>query len=816
MSQESMPEPTTTKPQSNPDHSKGPAKDDDIPKSMVEDVPREQILIRAFNKHLDGAEPAQGEDTKTAAQGEEEGGKLNKKLEKLKKNWKQLGSDDQQTVKTDEENLRKEGKKIVELVTKLGTRERLAEANDLSEAKSVEEAVSRALSSGAADGITEIVKQAKGVITSDSAKRTLKAKSAQLLVATDRALSDGAAVDKLGNLTNKGIDHISTLAEEGKIKEKSDVVLKKASKILDEIAEGKGLSAEELKKWTSFISKSDSDKKEALASDPNLAAMLEKANSLLKHDATVNFLKDKKGGISDGASMIMDKAQQLLANKKSQATVKKWAASGLNLLRTATAERVWRINDGFKFHVRSEPTVSGKKKNGIVLRSGDAFTVSEVRKDESGQTFLKLADGRGWVFTDHPKEGDNRKLVSEVKMVASPDCKDKDGNAVVSAQKNIAHRGKQLLDITGKRYLGKSADDILSHGSRIVKNKRARDAFLREIKDASVEFMLSYLPTMQIGPIEGEKENTQYKLWDIDLSGFKILSEHVSVQFDDKKMQLQVIATQLSCKMKKLGWQYKQLKFPYLSGKGRADAVTTNAKFLFVVAIEFITKEEAARRKVEMELREKKRKEEKLKRQPPKGFKTAGRTIKMVPEAKDEDVSKSSSAEQASAESNGDHQQETDKEQEGKKEDLILQVTLKEKKMVMRDLKLEFDTGGGMSTWVYNKGASIFKESIRSYVEKHLNKSLDSYSSLILDLCNKYAQQYYLMLYNILIAAKKGAKKSKLSSKLKPNEAGDTDVKDAEEVKEKDAEDMKEKDAEDVKDAEDGGKEPLPVATNSS
>eukprot|EP00954_Amorphochlora_amoebiformis_P030150 1394224-Amorphochlora_amoeboformis.AAC.1 len=67
-----------------------------------------------------------------------------------------------------------------------------------------------------------------------------------------------------------------------------------------------------------------------------------------------------------------------------------------------------------------------------------------------------------------------------------------------------------------------------------------------------------------------------------------------------------------------------------------------------------------------------------------------------------------------------------------------------------------------MTSWFYNKVASIFKDSIRSYVESHLNVSLDSYSMLILDLCNKYAQQYYHTLLQIVMAARKGAEDSKL------------------------------------------------------
>jgi len=345
-----------------------------------------------------------------------------------------------------------------------------------------------------------------------------------------------------------------------------------------------------------------------------------------------------------------------------------------------------------------------------------------------------------------------------------------------------------------------------------MENKKARNKFLREIKDASVEFLLSYLPTMEIKPIKGEKDGVEYKLWDIDLSGFKIVSDHVSVDFDEQNMELLVTARKLSCQMRNLGWHYKQLKFPYFSGKGKADADMKDAVFCFRATIEFITKEEADKRKREIEEREKDRKrkllEEKLKKQRKASFATAGKKFSLKLKKPKEEVK----VEQEDKEDGKKVDQKKEVEAEaveapppakltasevdtkptaGSEEKLILQVTLKDKKMEISELALCFDTGfflqlererervkkqfrymtrnssgGGASTWFYNKVAAIFKESIRWYVEDHLNKSLDDYSSVILDMCNKYAQQYYLPLLNILKAAKKGMKESKMADKI--------------------------------------------------
>lgn len=682
-----------------------------------------------------------------------------------------------ETADSDDKSLAEDAKKLLNLVTNLGTAERLEEAKKLAEAQSVEEVISTALTTKAASEITDIVAQATGVLSSEKTRRVLTAKGADLVVATEKLLSDKNTAEHLSKLAGSGLSTISDLAEKGIIQLKGKEVLKSAEKVLLEVAEGKGLSSEELKKWTQYMS-SDSQQQSQLMNDPNMTAILGKANDLLSSPVAVEFLKKNKDSISSGAMKLIQSAESFLANKASQKFLKDWANSGVNAIRAATANKLYKINEGFKFYVRSEPTTSAKKKTGLIYRSGDVFTVSEVKKDPLGkQTYLKLADGTGWIFTDHPKPNDDRKLVSEVEMTVDKkkltDEKGVNGKTgeLVKAQESMKHRGHVLLDLTGKKLLGKSADEILSQGTRIMENKQTRDTFLAEIKDASVDFLLSYLPTLQVGIIDGVKDKIEYKLWDIDLSGFKVYSEHVAVAFDDQKMELLVTASKLSCQMKRLGWQYKQQNFPYLSGNGHADAFAADADFRFVVAIEFVTKEEAEKRKKEIEEREKKRAEKKRREEMQKNkmtpFKTAQTTLKLIDEKSEEgkEEMKTDSKTGMTPESQDSTSEEASKREEKKggegfDEKLVLQVTLKEKKLKINELTLVFDTGGGTSTWIYNKMASIFKESIRGYVESHINTALDDYSGILVDILNKYAQQYYPLLLHIVTAAKKGAEKA--------------------------------------------------------
>ncbi|CAJ1391928.1 unnamed protein product [Effrenium voratum] len=62
-------------------------------------------------------------------------------------------------------------------------------------------------------------------------------------------------------------------------------------------------------------------------------------------------------------------------------------------------EQTWRYvpEDGCHIDIRSVPSVSGHRTNERLI-SGEVFKVSETFEGSDGTLFLKLADGRGWVF----------------------------------------------------------------------------------------------------------------------------------------------------------------------------------------------------------------------------------------------------------------------------------------------------------------------------------------------------------------------------------------------------------------------------------
>jgi len=154
----------------------------------------------------------------------------------------------------------------------------------------------------------------------------------------------------------------------------------------------------------------------------------------------------------------------------------------------------------------------------------------------------------------------------------------------------------------------------------------ARQRLVDGMKNACLEFLLQYLPSLPIPPIEGEEDGLEYAVSNMDLSRFKLKKEDVEVklgdlaglskaalsnnktttELEDTKQAkapaaaataattstpqpdvkvtteetpdstiLTVTASNISAEFIKLHWSYKQKYFPYLEGGGSCDAVVT-------------------------------------------------------------------------------------------------------------------------------------------------------------------------------------------------------------------------------------------------
>lgn len=78
------------------------------------------------------------------------------------------------------------------------------------------------------------------------------------------------------------------------------------------------------------------------------------------------------------------------------------AGSGQANLKTTTW--VYKPVNGKQIEARVSPAIMAEKA-GIRLKPGQVFDVSEELRDEQNVLFLKLADGRGWIFDQKPGVG---------------------------------------------------------------------------------------------------------------------------------------------------------------------------------------------------------------------------------------------------------------------------------------------------------------------------------------------------------------------------------------------------------------------------
>lgn len=123
--------------------------------------------------------------------------------------------------------------------------------------------------------------------------------------------------------------------------------------------------------------------------------------------------------------------------------------------------------------------------------------------------------------------------------------------------------------------------DLLGAAELAFTDEKARSKLIDSVKDKVLDFLVSYIPTINISSLEGVYDNTEYSISGLDLSGFKFRKEKVGVEFDDSlargKDVLHFEATDITAKFQAIQWKYKRLSFPQLSGSGSADAFVENA-----------------------------------------------------------------------------------------------------------------------------------------------------------------------------------------------------------------------------------------------
>ena len=140
--------------------------------------------------------------------------------------------------------------------------------------------------------------------------------------------------------------------------------------------------------------------------------------------------------------------------------------------------------------------------------------------------------------------------------------------------------GQKLLQ-QGTAYLASgslSPTAIMGQGAGLINDEKSRQQFINSVKDKALEFLMAYLPTAKVPPIEGEKDGVEYTLSNIDLSGFKVASKDVEVAINEED-GLSIWAINISCLMPGLEFKYKKNTFPKMTGEGKAEALASGVKF---------------------------------------------------------------------------------------------------------------------------------------------------------------------------------------------------------------------------------------------
>ena len=126
-------------------------------------------------------------------------------------------------------------------------------------------------------------------------------------------------------------------------------------------------------------------------------------------------------------------------------------------------------------------------------------------------------------------------------------------------------------------------DNVISLADNVLNDTEARANLISKVTDQVLDFLLEYIPALSIPDIDGATEEMEYSVGGLDLSGFKVKKEGVTVDIATNFEKLSTSnlisfdAVGINAKFKNLEWGYNQLSFPFMRGDGFADADVQNA-----------------------------------------------------------------------------------------------------------------------------------------------------------------------------------------------------------------------------------------------
>ncbi len=113
-----------------------------------------------------------------------------------------------------------------------------------------------------------------------------------------------------------------------------------------------------------------------------------------------------------------------------------------------------------------------------------------------------------------------------------------------------------------------------------------RGELINSMLDSAVDVVMGLLPKIHIENLEGESSGFHYAVGNIDLGGFKVRKEKVTLKINFETATAENLlngfelvsfhAAGMSCILEKLSFSFEQQSFPYLNGEGSAMSFANN------------------------------------------------------------------------------------------------------------------------------------------------------------------------------------------------------------------------------------------------
>jgi hypothetical protein len=118
--------------------------------------------------------------------------------------------------------------------------------------------------------------------------------------------------------------------------------------------------------------------------------------------------------------------------------------------------------------------------------------------------------------------------------------------------------------LTRESGIGREDDefDFMSVAGTMINDVDARNRVVETLKDRVLDFLLSYIPTININSLDGQYENISYHISSLDLSGFKFEKEQVFLDINRNPLEsgdgslLKFRASNIGASFKGVEWKY--------------------------------------------------------------------------------------------------------------------------------------------------------------------------------------------------------------------------------------------------------------------